>query len=277
MYPRSRLDLLLLLLPVLFLVVFFLWPLLYIVSYSLISGDKPLVSVWASIFDTVQLTVLWNTFRIAALVTLASLALGYPLAMFITNSNGLARNVAMAIVIIPFCTSVVVRAYAWIALFQRFGVVNKVLMWLGITHQPLKFLYTELGVIIGMTHALLPFMVFALVASLDRIDRTLVRAAETLGAGPLQVLSKVWIPMSMPGVLAGCLLVFISSLGFYVTPALLGGREQTMVAVLIEQYVNRTLNWSLASVLGTTLLLATCILYVFYERISIRAGSRVEG
>jgi putative spermidine/putrescine transport system permease protein len=181
-------------------------------------------------------------------------------------------TLALAFVLIPFWTSVVVRTFAWIILFQRFGPVNNTLMELGLINAPLKLIYNGLGVHIGMIQVLLPLMVLPLLNVMKSIDRAYTQAAEVLGANPLQSFWHVYLPLSMPGVTAGVLLVCITAVGFYVTPALLGGTSDMMASILIEQYITRTLNWPLASALATILLVITVIFYCLYEALSRRVG-----
>ena len=165
-----------------------------------------------------------------------------------------------------------IRTYAWITLFQRRGVINDLLLQFGVIDAPIRFMYNNLGVHIGMVQVLLPFMILPLLASMRSIDQTKLRAAEVLGANPFRVFLHIYLPLSMPGVSAGVLLVFITAAGFYVTPALLGGDRNAMVAVLIEQHVTRTLNWPLASALASLLLAITVCLYLVYQRVVRRSG-----
>lgn len=259
-------------LPTIFLALLFVWPLLYVVSTAIYDHGLTLGPFRGIVESEAHIRVIVNTLRISAIVTVVCLLLGYPIAFYISNSSGLTRQITLALVVIPFCTSVVIRAYAWIALFQRYGFINKSLLDLGLIGNPLSILQTETAVIIGMAHAVLPFAIFPILNSLDRIDRTLIRASETLGASEVRTFVSVWIPLSLPGIMAGGLLTFITSVGFYVTPALLGGRQQVMVSVLIEQYINRTANWPAASALGTVLLVITSILYLAYERVARKSG-----
>jgi ABC-type spermidine/putrescine transport system permease subunit I len=165
---------------------------------------------------------------------------------------------------------VVIRTYAWIVIFQRQGALNGILQWSGVADSPIPFIPGALGVHIGMVHILLPFMLLPILAAMRGIDPTLLRAGEVLGAGPVQVFVRVFLPLSLPGVSAGVAMVFITALGFFVTPALLGGPRHMMAAVLIEQQASQQLNWGLASTLATTLLLVTTVLYVLYARLTQR-------
>jgi len=167
----------------------------------------------------------------------------------------------------------VIRTYAWMVLFQRKGVINGLLVDLGLVDDPLRVMHNNFGVHIGMVHIMLPFMLLPLISAFRNIDPSFMRAAGVLGANPIRSFWHVYLPLSMPGVSAGVALVFITSLGFYITPALLGGAQNMMVAVLIEQQVSITVNWELASALATLLLLLTAALYIVYDRVARRAGA----
>ena len=258
-------------LPVLFLSILFILPLLTVV-YRAVSQPPGFDSFVAVLSQRASLKVLLYTFQVAGTVTIACLLIGYPVAFVLSRTKGTVRNLAIAMVLIPFWTSVVVRTFAWIVLFQRFGIINNTLVSTGLVKEPVTFLYNSFGVHIGMVHVLLPFAILPLLSTMQNMDKTLLKAAEVLGANPLRTFVHVFLPLSMPGVMAAVLLVFISALGFYVTPALLGGPPNMMISVLIEQYVNRTLNWPAASALASILLVLTVFLYLVFERASRRFG-----
>ncbi|MER9600200.1 ABC transporter permease [Mesorhizobium sp. M0244] len=258
-------------LPVLFLSILFILPLLTVI-YLAVSQPPGFDSFVAVLSQRASLKVLRYTFQVAGTVTIACLLIGYPVAFVLSRTKGAVRNLAIALVLIPFWTSVVVRTFAWIVLFQRFGIINNTLVSTGLVKEPVTFLYNSFGVHIGMVHVLLPFAILPLLSTMQNMDKTLLKAAEVLGANPLRTFVHVFLPLSMPGVMAAVLLVFISALGFYVTPALLGGPPNMMISVLIEQYVNRTLNWPAAAALASILLVLTVILYLVFERVSRRFG-----
>jgi ABC-type spermidine/putrescine transport system permease subunit I len=172
----------------------------------------------------------------------------------------------MILVLIPFWTSLLVRTYAWMVLLGRKGVINQILINLGFIEEPIKMLYTTFAVNIGMIQMMTPFMVLALFSVMKGIDRGLLRAASSLGAGKFQAFIRVYVPLSLPGIGAGCLLVFIYSLGFFITPALLGGRKDVMVSMLIDEQVSSLLNWGFGAALALMLLLATAIFFFIYSR-----------
>jgi len=261
-----------LLLPCLFLLVFFVWPMAAVIARSF--ADQ---SVWFEHYLTVlerssYLKVLFYTLQVATSVTILCLLIAYPVAAVVAKLDGGWLHLCFALILIPFWTSTVIRTYAWMVLFQRKGVLNGLLQEVGLIEQPLKLMHNSIGVHIGMVHVLLPFMILPLVSAFRNIDPSYMRAAGVLGANPLRAFWHVYLPLSMPGVSAGVALVFITSLGFFITPALLGGERNMMIAVLIEQQVTVTVNWPLASALASILLLITAALYILYERVSRRAG-----
>lgn len=259
-----------LVLPCLFLGVFFLWPLARVVWRSVAEPTLGLGHYVRIFGGGPYLQVLYLTVEIAATVTVLSLLIAYPVAYVIARADGPRLRLLAGLVMIPLWTSVVIRTYAWMVLFQRQGVVNDLLRYFNVIDTPLRLLHSTVGVHIGMVHVMLPFMVLPLAASMRAIDPTLLRAAEILGASPARVFLSVFLPLSMPGVSAGVALVFVTSLGFFVTPALLGGPRNMMAAVLIEQQASTYLNWPLASALATTLLAMTAVIYLGYLSLSRR-------
>ena len=173
----------------------------------------------------------------------------------------------MIIVLVPFWTSLLVRTSSWIVLLQREGVVNDLLVSLGIFTQPVQLIYNRTGVYIAMIQVLLPFMILPIYNTMIRISPIYMRAALSLGAHPLTAFRKVYFPLTMPGVSAGCLLVFFLSLGYYITPALVGGPADQMIAYFIAFYINQTINWGLASALAAVLLLLTVIIFAIHRMV----------
>lgn len=208
-----------------------------------------------------------KTLRIALVITVLTLLLGYPLAYYLANAPTRTANMLMVFVLLPFWTSLLVRTTAWIALLQTNGVINSVLMALGITRAPLEMLFTEFATIIAMTHILLPFMVLPLYSVMKGIDPSYMRAAQSLGARPLPAFVRVYFPMTVPGLSAGALLVFIISVGYYITPALVGGTDGQMISNIIAFHMQQSNNWELAAALGTLLLVLILALYWAYDRL----------
>jgi ABC-type spermidine/putrescine transport system permease subunit I len=203
--------------------------------------------------------VLLRTFRISVTVTLACLVLGYPVAYTLATAPRWLAAPLLVLVLVPFWISLLARSFTWLVLLQRNGVVNRLLLALGLTTEPLPLVYNELGVYVGMIHILLPYMILSLYAGMRSIDPTLLRAAANLGATGWQAFVRVYLPLSLPGVAAGSVLLFVLGLGFFITPALLGGGKVTMVAVLIEANIREALNWPLAAALSVLLLAATVL------------------
>jgi ABC-type spermidine/putrescine transport system permease subunit I len=263
--------------PLAFIAVFFLLPLGNMLALSLSGPASGLANYRHIIAGGPYLATFAITLRIAFVVTILCLLIGYPLAYFIAHRRGWWLRLCLGLVLVPFWTSTVIRTCGWMIVFQRDGPLNRVLLWLGITHSPIAFLPGPVGVYVGMVQILLPFMVLPLVASMRAVDRTLLHAGEILGANPFRNFLHIFLPLTLPGVTAGVLLVFITALGFFVTPALLGGPHQTMAAVLIDQVAETYLDWPLASALSVLLLVLTGALYLVYSRISGRADSVYAG
>jgi putative spermidine/putrescine transport system permease protein len=211
--------------------------------------------------------ILLRTFQISAVVTVFCLLLAYPLAWWLSTLPARHANILMILVLVPFWTSILVRIAAWIVLLQSEGLVNRGLMGLGLVEQPLALLFNRTGVVISMVHILLPFMILPLYSVMKSVPPSYLRAAVSLGSTPLQAFFRVYVPQTYPGIGAGALLVFILALGYYVTPALLGGADDQMLSYYIARYTNVEINWGMACALGTLLLIATLVLYGLYRRI----------
>jgi putative spermidine/putrescine transport system permease protein len=212
--------------------------------------------------------ILARTFEISLVVTLWCLLLAYPLAYWLTTLSVRKANVLMILVLVPFWTSILVRVAAWIVLLQSEGLVNHALIGLHLIGQPLALLFNRTGVVIAMVHILLPFMILPLYSVMRGVPPTFLRAAVSLGSAPLAAFFRVYVPQTYPGIGAGALLVFILSIGYYVTPALLGGPEDQMLSYYIAQYTNVNVNWGMACALGALLLAATLVLYAVYRRVT---------
>ena len=214
----------------------------------------------------IYLHVFSRTFVIGAVVTFFALLLGYPLAYWISTLSDRRANLVMILVLIPFWTSILVRVAAWIVILQSEGLVNKALIASGILHDPLSLLFNRTGVYISMSHILLPFMILPLYSVMKSIPPTYQRAAISLGSHPFAAFWRVYVPQTYPGIGAGALLVFILAIGYYITPALLGGPNDQMVSYYVAYFTNVTINWGMACALGGLLLAATLVLYVIYGR-----------
>ncbi|MCE1235652.1 MAG: ABC transporter permease [Hyphomicrobiales bacterium] len=218
--------------------------------------------------DRIYRTVLWRTFSVSGMVTLFALLIGYPYAYLMTRSSKRVAGVMTVFVLLPFWTSLLVRTAAWIVLLQEHGILNDLLMRIGLIDHPLRLIFNRVGVVVAMTHVLLPFMVLPLAAVMKGIRPETVRAARSLGATPMTAFRRIYFPQTLPGVAAGALLVFISAIGYYITPALVGGADDQMLSWFIAFFVNDTINWGLAAALGVVLLACTTVLSVVYAKIA---------
>jgi putative spermidine/putrescine transport system permease protein len=266
---RRHIDVnLLLVLPAaLLMMTCFVWPLLKLLGLSFTQPTPGFGSYEALFTRPVYVRVLWNTVVISASVDLCCLLIGYPVATIMATSSPRLRRLLIFIVLIPFWSSVLVRSFAWMVLLQRNGVINDMLIGIGMIQQPARLVYNRVGVLIGMVQILLPFMIFPLLTTMSRIDPMYLRAASTLGAGPVQGFLRVWFPLTLPGVLTGGVLVFVIALGYYIVPALLGGFGDTMVAQVIEQQVADFGNWGMAGSLSVALLAGTGIMLALITRV----------
>lgn len=210
-----------------------------------------------------------QTFKISIIVTVCCVLLGYPYAWLMLNGPKRFSQLCMALLMISLWTSLLVRTYAWLVLLQRRGVVNDVLIWLGVTDSPLPLVFNITGTVIGMTHIMLPFMVLPLYAAMKSINPIYLQAAATFGASPARAFKDVFLPLSLPGLAAGATLVFVLCLGFYVTPSLLGGGRIQVLSMRIEGDVSMYSNWGAASALGVVLLLSTMVLLYGVKKIAV--------
>lgn len=259
------------LVPLLFLAVLFLVPVLRLMGLSVEGGT--LANFEKALTDGLYVQVMLDTMEIAACVTAVSLVLAYPIAFFLAAAPRRWAIVGLIFLLLPFWTSILVRTYAWMILLGRNGIINQALLALGLTDAPLPLLYNTTGVVIGMVHVLMPYMVFPIYTAMLRIDGDLILAAAGLGAPGHRIFRRVFLPLTLPGVLAGSTLVFILSLGFFITPALLGGGRVIMIAVLIEQQVRQFLQWGFAAALSIVLLAAAVIVFLSLHRL-MRADVR---
>jgi ABC-type spermidine/putrescine transport system permease subunit I len=253
-----------------FLAIFFLYPVLRLLALSVQDPASGALSVatYARIANTdVYLQVLGITFKIAANTALFSILLGYPLAYWLAGLRDGFRERMVLLVMVPFWTSYLVKTFAWMVILGRTGVINTMLTGSGIASQPLPLAYNEFGVMVGMVHAMVPLAVLTMLPVMIGIDRRLIQAAQALGAAPAQSFWLVYFKLSLPGVTAGGLLVFISSLGFFIVPALLGGRRETMLAQLIITQVQELLNWAFAGALAAMMLVAALVTVWVYDRL----------
>lgn len=218
---------------------------------------------------SVYLQVMLNTFKIAVLITVLAIILGYPLAYWMTKLSKRWQMTVVTLVVLSFLVSVLVRAYAWIVLLGNNGIVNSLLLKLGIISEPLQMLYNNLGVNIGTLNLLLPFFILPLYFAMLQIDGTLLKAASSLGATQMNVFWKIYFPLTIRPLISSATLVFILTLGFFITPALLGGGKVSMIANVLDLLINSLSNWELASALSVVLLLVATLFYFLSRKVEV--------
>ena len=259
--------------PAAVLIVLFGVPLLLVLAVSFASRGTYGGIEWTltlgnytSIADPLYLRIFWRSLWLAGLTTAICLAMGFPLAYVIARAPRRWQGVLLFLVIIPFWTNFLVRTYAWMFILRTEGLLNQALLALGLIQEPLNLLFTDWAVLIGLVYGYLPFMVLPLYAALERLDRSLVEAAWDLYAKPVQVFTRVVLPLSRPGMIAGCVLVFIPSLGAYVTPDLLGGARTMMVGNLIQHQYLVVRDWPFGSSLSFVLMAGVLAAVLYYLR-----------
>jgi len=252
-----------------FLLLFFALPVAMLLgtSFEGVDGSFSLDHYRKLFGNELYIRVMWSTIKISIWVACVAVVVAYPIAYVIANTRGNLQQALMLLVLLPFWTSFLIRTFAWIVLLARNGVVNTYLVKSGIISEPLPLLYNFFGVMIGLTHALLPIAVMTILPVMLAIDPALRKAAALLGGGAGQTFWRVYFPLSFPGVAAAWLLVFVSSLGFFITPALLGGPDETMVTQLIIQQVQQLLNWGFAGALSLLLLVSAAVIFFVYDRV----------
>jgi putative spermidine/putrescine transport system permease protein len=253
------------------LAVVFVAPLIWFFINTL-SEEGSLTALLAHAFGVLSsravATALVTTNWISLLVTAFALIAGYPIAYYLANHSGRGFALVLFCIIVPYFTSVIVRTYSWMVLLGRNGIVNNALSSLGLIDAPLALLYNKLGIVIGMAYVLLPYMILTVYAAMRSIDRSLITAAHGLGASRLYAFRRVYLPLSMHGAISGSLIVFILAIGFFITPALMGGPSDVMIAMLIERAVEITLDWPSAAIMSLILLVVTLALYAVYYRVT---------
>lgn len=273
---KKKLDYLLLLLPTLgIFIFFFLLPLffLFITSFktfdaaSGIGNDWTLQNYIKFITDKFYLGVVWRTVKIALITTLAAIVISFPVAYQITKAKGRIKNYLTLLVLSPLLISMVIRCYGWVILLSNNGVVNHTLMNYGLIDKPLTLLYTEFSVVIGMVHVLFPYMVLSIMGSLDRIDPSVIRASQNLGASSIRTFFSVILPLTLPGIFAGSVMVFSLGVSSFVTPAILGGPQVKVMSFLTYEQVGIMLNWPYGSAIGFLLIFIATITIIVYSKL----------
>lgn len=261
------------------LIPFFLAP-LFVIGAQSVSGPQGVAGEYIKVATDVGIrTVLYNTFFVASTVTLCSLAIGYPIAYVLSRLAGRMATVGIFLIFLPFWASTVIRSFAWMILLGRNGPVNSFLTQISLIEEPIRFIDNGFGLVIAMTYIMVPFIVVPILNALRAIDRNLPRAAAVMGANPWRQFLAVTLPLSRPSIAVGCTIVFVTSLGFFVTPSLLGG-NRTVVSIMISEQANRLLNWPLASALAITVLLLTVLIFALLrasQLLSRRRGQSKTG
>jgi putative spermidine/putrescine transport system permease protein len=247
-----------------FLAAFFFYPVTRMLLVSFTQHPSPYQEIWSKPYFHHIFAV---TFQMSFWVTAYCLLLGFPVAYTLSIARPRVANLLLIAVVTPFWISLLARNFTWMIVLQRGGAVNQLLLALHLVRAPVPLIYNALGMYIGMVFALLPIMILSLYAVMRGIDPSLMRAAENLGASDWQAFRRVFFPLSLPGMAAGCLMIFVISLGFYITPALLGGGRITPVAMVIEALIHLSNDWGLASALAFVLVVATVLVLVVYNRV----------
>lgn len=260
---REDRAMLLLMAPALFVVVVLLVvPLAWLSWESIYHDGGFTLANYKRVFTGAYLDTFLLTFKLSLIVTVITLLLGYPVAYFAASISPRWSALVLGMVMLPFWTSVLVRTYAWLVLLQRTGLINKALLGMGLIDRPLQLSYNQFGTVIAMVHILLPFMVLPLYSAMQKIPANLSLAGASLGGSPVHVFLRVFLPLSMSGVLAGVTLVFILCLGFYITPELMGGGKSMMVSMIVSRNVEIYNSWGAASAVSVALLV--CVFAIFY-------------
>ena len=252
--------------PIACLVVLFLVPIGNLLLRSILIPDPSLAKFEQVLANDTYLYVLWLTVEISASVAAAATLIGYPLAYYLATRRNLLTRLLMLFVVVPYFTSSLVRTYAWMVLLGNEGVINTSLRDLAVIDGSLPLMYNRFGVLVGMTYVLLPYTILTIYAVLRGVDFRLARAAESLGASARQAFLYVVLPLSMPGVAGGALLVFILALGFFITPALMGGDGDMMIAQVIDLQIETNFDWAMAAAISVVLLAIVMVLFLIYER-----------
>ena len=255
---------------------FFLVPSLDIIRTSIF--DPTLTGAHFARFFTrsVYLTVFWKTIKISALVAIICAVVGYPVAYFISQRSRQNQFLLMFFIFIPLWMSVLIRSYAWMIVLGREGIINSALISMGLIDQPLKLLFTTGAVFVAMVQILLPIQIISCFSAMTEIDMDLIRAARVMGARPMQAFRRVFLPLSLDGTVTGALIVFMLSMGFFITPALVGGPKDLMIANLIDFHV-QMLNWGFASTIALVLLVGTICSILIVRHISNQMLRKVRG
>ncbi|MDR1941392.1 MAG: ABC transporter permease [Endomicrobium sp.] len=266
----------------LFALFFVLGPLIYmfVLSFMQREGAWGVSADWtfsnyAKIFDPLYISIFWNSLKLALISTVLVVAIGYPFGYFMAKLNPKWKNLAMILLIIPFWTNALIRLYGWMIVFRANGILDKILMKAGISDEPLKLLYSYPSVVVGMIYVLLPFMIYSVYASAEKLDWKLVEAARDLGASPLYAFRTITLPLTMPGIFSGVVLTFVPSMGLYFIADILGGSKIVLIGNLVQEELMRAHDWPFSAALSVGLLALTSAFLFLYKRLT--KSSSLEG
>jgi putative spermidine/putrescine transport system permease protein len=281
---KKKLDYMLLLLPTLgIFLFFFLLPLffLFITSFKTFDASSGIGNDWTLqnyikfLSEKSYLVVIWRTIKIALLTTLVAIVISFPVAYQISKAKGRIKNYLTLLVLSPLLISMVIRCYGWVILLNNNGVINNTLLQFGLIDRPLTLLYTEFSVVIGMVHVLFPYMVLSIMGSLERIDPSVIRASQNLGASPLRTFFSIVLPLTLPGIFAGSVMVFSLGVSSFVTPSILGGPQVKVMSYLTYEQVAVMLNWPYGSAIGFLLILIATITIIAYSKLLMNSKKGV--
>lgn len=244
----------------------FLYPLLRLVAESVLDPTPGFDNYVAVVTDPTLWQIIETTLIISAQCTVVTLLLAYPVSYLLSRLPRARANLLMMFVLLPFWTSLLVRMYAWMVLLGRHGIINEALLGMGLSASPYPLLYNRFAVVVGMSHFLLPFMILSLYSTMIGIDHSLIEAASSMGSSFRQTFLRIYLPLSLPGIYAGSLLVFILGMGFYITPALLGSPQETTISVYIQQQIEE-LNWGEGTAMAVILVAIVVALFAVYDRL----------
>lgn len=252
---------LLLLISVLFLLIFMIIPILDMFTRSVVDDSGFTWKYFQEFFSKSLYTkILLNTIKLSFIIGIITIILGYPVAYLMNRVGPVLKCVIMGCVQIPFWTSLLVRTYSWIAILQNQGVVNVVLKKLGFIDQPIQLLYNDTGVIIVMTYIMLPYMIFSISSVMGQIDKNIINASRSLGASKTATFFRVFLPLSLPGIMSGFFIVFLNTMGYYIVPSLVGGQKSQMFSQTIQNQLSGVLNWNFASAISIILVMVTMMI-----------------
>ena len=279
--------------PTVFLAFFFLGPLSIMMVYTFLTPglyggvewvfshlNYGRILGWADTrydqFDPVYISIFLRSVRLAATTVLTCLVICYPFAFWVARQPERWKNFFIFLITLPFFISLIVRLFAWVLILRPTGFLNQALLGMGIVDQPLEIIFTDMAVVIGMTYVFIPFMFLPLYSSIEKLDGSLIEASQDLGASPLQTFLRVVLPMTLPGIVGGSIIVFIPSLGNFIVPSLLGGARVVMIGNLIEQQFLSARNWPFGAALGMMVMAAVLLLLMIYVRILSREDKQAE-